>query len=702
MLLGLLVSLALAVGPASMPTTQLDRTNDVNPAAPAKAPYGQIATDVVWDTIWKFNVEAGGVYSVGVTDVQDTLMWVSAGQTQLKIYRFRIDPTRVVIDSFPQTGGPSGWGIRDMAYDEATDYVYAGFDGGRYHVYNATTMVPAATYTVSGFSGTVRAMGYHPLEDSLWCGNFASNPMWKFSVTGTNGHQVKAAAQMGSCYGLAWDPLNSCFWMTNAGTSGASPMWKIDYPSYTVSDSFNPSGWDLGGGCEMWRDTFLLALEQATPDMVWCIRIGTPTTVGHDIALSSILAPATNVNPGTIAPKAQIRNLGTNGESGFPVTCWIDSGATRIYTQSVTYSGTIAPGATDSVAFPNWTTGPAGASYRVTMFANLAADERRANDTMAQTTSVTGAVFSDTIVVKRIAYETAPTIDGIIQPGEWNASIWYDVSDLAGRSGSVRPAGSSYLWALYDASANLVYIAGKIPPVSTRTAYDQLGPYMDEDRSGTWSTDSSEGNHWIIAFPPNDSVQYRALLSTVPAVWRQPGQCPGAISRSSTNGGQLQFEATIRIGAEKGDYNITPGEAVGFFLYTAQTGSVFYGWWPQTLLMANWANPAYYGYMLFDPNVAVEEPGTTPKFALYKSSTIVRDGADIRFFVGRQANVNLSLFDASGQLVRTLVDGSLTPGEQSVRWDRTAADGHRVANGTYFYRLTVDGEAVGGKAVVVN
>lgn len=701
-LLTLIAGLAFAVGPANTPGT-VDRTTDRDPAAPARAPYGAFSTLMdPPETVWTRPV-AYSAYCVGVTDVQDTMMWVTAGQTALKVYRINIaDPARPLIDSFAQTGGPSGWGLRDMAYKAATDEVFAGFDGQRFHVYNATTRVPNGTYTVTGYSLTVRGFAHHPVEDSCWTCNFTTSPMCKFSITGTNGRTVRAAAQMSSAYGLAWDATNSCFWVTMAGGAGASPIWKMTYPGYAVPDSFNPAGWDLGGGIEMWRgDTFMLALEQAEPDRIWCFRMITGGGVGHDVALSGIVRPPSTMTQGSVVPKAMVRNRGTNPEGNFPVTCWIDSAGMRLYNHTATYVGPLAPGATDSVVMPApWSSGPAGNTYTVTFFTALSGDENPANDTAIGRTTISGARFADTLIVKRIPL-FAPTIDGVIQPGEWASSIWYDLSDLAGRGGAPYPAGSNYGFFMYD--DNFMYYAMDCPNYTGRTNYDQFGPYMDEDRSGTWSTDSSEGNHWI-EYVSNDSLVYRALLNTTPSVWRMPGQCPSCVSATSTTSGHLQFEAKIPFGTRKGDYTVDPGDTVKFFQYTAVGGGTqFIGWWPQTLLMAQWPNPLYYGIMWFDPVVVSVEEGRVASvpYALYRVANPVRNSASISYYVGRRSDVSLGVYDVTGKLVKTLESGTFDPGVRNLVWNRTTDSGSRVASGTYFYRLTVDGKSVSAKAVVL-
>ncbi len=60
----------------------------------------------------------------------------------------------------------------------------------------------------------------------------------------------------------------------------------------------------------------------------------------------------------------------------------------------------------------------------------------------------------------------------------------------------------------------------------------------------------------------------------------------------------------------------------------------------------------------------------------------------IEYHLSRPGNVELSVYDMQGRLVRTLVDAPMQSGTHPVRWD---ADG--IASGTYLFRLVVDGKA---------
>jgi spore coat protein A len=60
---------------------------------------------------------------------------------------------------------------------------------------------------------------------------------------------------------------------------------------------------------------------------------------------------------------------------------------------------------------------------------------------------------------------------------------------------------------------------------------------------------------------------------------------------------------------------------------------------------------------------------------------------DIRFELGEDGPVSLQVYNTSGEIVQTLVDGPLGAGPHGVRWDGTDRNGLKVSSGVYFYRL---------------
>lgn len=62
----------------------------------------------------------------------------------------------------------------------------------------------------------------------------------------------------------------------------------------------------------------------------------------------------------------------------------------------------------------------------------------------------------------------------------------------------------------------------------------------------------------------------------------------------------------------------------------------------------------------------------------------------IRFELPEPHKVKIVLFNTTGQLVRTLVDGEYVPGVHQIVWDATNDQGLRVPSGIYYYRMTTD------------
>ena len=62
----------------------------------------------------------------------------------------------------------------------------------------------------------------------------------------------------------------------------------------------------------------------------------------------------------------------------------------------------------------------------------------------------------------------------------------------------------------------------------------------------------------------------------------------------------------------------------------------------------------------------------------------------IRFTLTSSEHVTINVFDVSGHLVRTLVDGVRAAGAQDVKWDGTNSAGNPVSSGIYYYRLQAD------------
>jgi hypothetical protein len=131
----------------------------------------------------------------------------------------------------------------------------------------------------------------------------------------------------------------------------------------------------------------------------------------------------------------------------------------------------------------------------------------------------------------------------------------------------------------------------------------------------------------------------------------------------------------------------------------------------QATTAPGWVDPDYDGGVVYykvtstdfagnesDPAVAdiVTASPQTPKVASYVLHQNVPNpfnpATTIRYELGGAGGrVKLQIFDVSGRLVNTLIDGEQQEGAHSVQWNGLDNTGRRVATGAYFYRLIAPG-----------
>jgi hypothetical protein len=74
-------------------------------------------------------------------------------------------------------------------------------------------------------------------------------------------------------------------------------------------------------------------------------------------------------------------------------------------------------------------------------------------------------------------------------------------------------------------------------------------------------------------------------------------------------------------------------------------------------------------------------------FSLHERGTFDNPSTMINFSLPAQSQVMVSIYNETGQLVRTLVDNEMTTGQHSVRWNGRNESGRVVAAGMYFYKI---------------
>ncbi|MEO0115032.1 MAG: T9SS type A sorting domain-containing protein [candidate division WOR-3 bacterium] len=79
----------------------------------------------------------------------------------------------------------------------------------------------------------------------------------------------------------------------------------------------------------------------------------------------------------------------------------------------------------------------------------------------------------------------------------------------------------------------------------------------------------------------------------------------------------------------------------------------------------------------------------------FKTQTI------IKFFLPKESKVNLSIYDATGRLIKNLINEPKEPGEYMLEWCGEDRQGKKVNPGVYFYTLKIDDKVLKKKTVIL-
>ncbi|MCP3975607.1 MAG: T9SS type A sorting domain-containing protein, partial [bacterium] len=91
----------------------------------------------------------------------------------------------------------------------------------------------------------------------------------------------------------------------------------------------------------------------------------------------------------------------------------------------------------------------------------------------------------------------------------------------------------------------------------------------------------------------------------------------------------------------------------------------------------------------FQANMAPDDAGTVPARTELSGNfpNPFNPKTTIKFALASEEHVHLSVYDLSGRVVKTLVNGSMLATDHEVVWDGKNENGDRIASGVYFYKL---------------
>lgn len=97
----------------------------------------------------------------------------------------------------------------------------------------------------------------------------------------------------------------------------------------------------------------------------------------------------------------------------------------------------------------------------------------------------------------------------------------------------------------------------------------------------------------------------------------------------------------------------------------------------------------------------VSEQARDKEIQLTLSSYFLRNNVEISYELGLEGNASIKIYNAAGQVVRSLVDGPKTQDCYKVVWDGTDDRGHHLSSGVYFIRFETEKASLRERVVLV-
>ncbi len=363
-----------------------------------------------------------------------------------------------------------------------------------------------------------------------------------------------------------------------------------------------------------------------------------------DVGVAAIVAPGGLHSPNTLmSPIARVKNYGSASVGSFSVVCSIvGAGSVVRYTDTKAITS-LAAGDTARVNFTSWTP-TISENVTVIVRSNLAGDQNTGNDRMTQTT----------VIANLLLYEGFNDIT--FPPTGWQAVIlsgtynW--IRATAGTSPTCTPyeGASMAEYESYSASAGggarLISPAMNVP--TARPCSLKFWMYHDPGYPGDLGPDS-----------------VRVLTSTNGTTFTQ------VASFRRYEAVAAWTEHAVYLGVMTGNFYIA------FESYSEYGDNIF----------IDYARVA--GATGIEEGSNNQTPIVTYLNAA-RPNPVTNGLAHISFSIAEPTKASLKIYDASGRLIRTLMNNKLNVGNYNLSWNGTDDHNNNVAEGIYFYTLTTD------------
>lgn len=415
-------------------------------------------------------------------------------------------------------------------------------------------------------------------------------------------------------------------------TLGAGETTTVSFPSWTA----------VVGNHTVIAFTLLENDQYRANDTAYgSVNVVIPNDVGVDAIVSPDSFHPLNV---TLIPTAKIKNYGTSIQTNFTATCSIvSSNGTVKYINTQTISS-LAPGDTIRVNFGGWTP-TISEQCTIKMRTNLITDQNPDNDAKTRVTQMTTLFIVEGFNIA--SFPPAGWQSIIIQGSyNWERRTFNHNPDCTPYEGDVMASYPSVL-AVYGSMARLISPPISLGPSSVACSL-KFYMYHDDQYSG--------GGHG----PDSVKVEY------------------------STNGTDFYRVAAFR------RYEPTNGWQEHAVLLGPFSGTIYFSF----LAYSEYGNNMNIDYVRLFASSAIAEQELNPMSGPFittlngvKPNPATNGSALISFSLAEPAEVVLKIYDASGKLVKNLVNIQLASGNYNYTWNGKDELNRAVAKGIYFCTL---------------
>lgn len=376
------------------------------------------------------------------------------------------------------------------------------------------------------------------------------------------------------------------------------------------------------------------------------VRVG----IARDITVTTVTTGEGSFipNPGSVKISAFVKNAGDTTETNFDVVCVVTRGAAQVYIDTITIPS-IAPGDSTLLSFsPNWEVTADGA-YLITVTSHLTDDVSPDNN-------------SKDAEVYVVTYPAELAYDDGTPENAW--AYW-----SAGNGWAQRFDGGAYPLSIDSIRFNIWEAAWPSP------GGDQMIAQILDD-------DGADGSPGTSLFNSGTITIVRGAWNTVPvapAIQITDGSFYVAYIQADTLhlSPGLSEDQTPPISGQSWKYTDGAWEPCGkeFMIRAFVRGEIG---------------------IAEDPEYTKPEP-----IHLTSSPNPMWDRAEIRYSISHKGNVSLRIYDITGTLIRTVVEGVQSAGTETLEWKGTDNAGREVPSGVYFCVLKTDRESRIVKMVVI-